>query len=418
MSGFNDHMSYLSLNEDNVIKAKSDHLIKMNNSRTITSMADLKVGRRIPKEQKLAKDMKVAFVCNWNAQCGISTYSKFLIEAIKPFFKEIKIFSEIIPQKTLLSDDNVDYCWVRGESLITLAKKLNEYEPDFINIQHEYGIFPNACHFLKLLENIYYIPYAITLHSVYEHQDKTIFTAPIKSIIVHSQEAMNILKKLGHTNPIYSIPHGCFDFNNGELWNSFRNPYAIVQFGFGFRYKGVERAIEAISILKKKKEKFKDIFYLYLCSESEFTSSIHDEYINDLQETIQSLNLESNVSIIRGYQSEQTINNYIRTAKMSIFPYKVDPDNTVYGASGAIRIAMANKVPIVASESHLFDDLEGVIPRPSNAEELADQIDKIFSDWKYKDKLLEKIRSHVQKNSWHNSAKMYAETFEKIRSSF
>ncbi len=213
------------------------------------------------------------------------------------------------------------------------------------------------------------------------------------------------------------IPHGCVKFrpeDTTELWNIFQTPYALMQFGFGFFYKGVDRVLDAIHHLKTSQEKFKDIFYVYLCSDNPHTSVVHTQYYNHLLAKIDSLGLHDNAVIIRKFQTEQTINAYLRTAKIALFPYSQDPKNTVYGASGAIRVAMANNCPVIASSSHMFDDLEGVLPRPADHLELAKAIDKIFSNEKYRKGLLERQANYMTENTWEVTAERYLALYQKI----
>jgi hypothetical protein len=93
---------------------------------------------------------------------------------------------------------------------------------------------------------------------------------------------------------------------------------------------------------------------------------------------------------------------------MAIFPYVTDPKNVVYGASGAIRVAMANKIMTIASASHMFDDMEGTLPRPHGVDELAAAIDEGFSGGKEeKERRLAKASSYVEVNSWPKIADRY-----------
>lgn len=407
-------MKYILVNKKNIVEGVFDRpIIVSDTTKKIFKIKDTKeklIGRKIGVMNP--SEMKIAVICNWRTPCGISTYTQFLINSLRKKVKEVKIFSEIEAKADTSKDqeENVIRCWKRGESMQNTIKTLKEFNPNFVLIQHEFGIFPKATYFLKLIQSLENIPYAIVLHSVYgNHLDKTICTSAIKNIIVHSEAGKEALEKLGHTtNFIQVIPHGCISYPNAnELWNVFQTPYAIMQFGFGFFYKGVDRAIEAIGHLKKTDAKFKDIFYCYLCSESANATATHAEYHEYLESLIEKFDLYDNVAIIRKFHSEEIINNYLRTAKLAIFPYVSDPKNIVFGASGAIRVAMANNIPVIASESHMFDDLENVLPRPNGALELAKEIDHIFSDESYKKKLLESNRKYVENNSWDMSADRY-----------
>jgi glycosyltransferase involved in cell wall biosynthesis len=415
-------MQYLLLNELNEIEGVFDReithptkkIIKLKNYKNPNKLIGKKVGTMQPSE------MKIAIICNWRTPCGISTYSQYLVNALKPKVKELKIYSEIEDKANTSHDieENVIRCWKRGESMLSTLKKIKEWKPNFVIIQHEFGIFSKATYFLQLLQGLEDIPHAVVLHSVYgNHFDKTICTSAIKNIICHSNEAKNALFNIGHeTNLIQVIPHGCVVYDDvQELWNIFQTPYAIVQFGFGFFYKGVDRAIEAIGHLKASNpEKYKDIFYCYLCSESANAVGTHAQYHRYLNELIEKLDLKDNVVILRKYNSESIIKNYLRTAKLALFPYVTDPKNLVFGASGAIRIAMGCNSPVIASESHMYDDLESIVPRPSSPLELATEIDKVFSDESYRKKLIEKNQLYIRENDWNVTADRYIKAIKII----
>ena len=411
---------YVSINQQGVIKAISnDKAIKVAGNQTF-QIAHLEgenslIGRKITTaEKKPLSELKVAGICNWGDQCGIATYTEQLIPELCKHVKEVKIFAEFME-----GNSDVERCWKRGESCVDLVKRIIAYEPDVVFIQHEFGIFPKATHFLKLLEMLDGIPYVITLHSVYEHLDKTICTSYIKNIITHNPNGKKCLESMGHRNQVFLLPHGCNVYDDvQQLWNIFQNEKTIIQFGFGFDYKGLDQAIEAVSILKNRSEEFKDIFYCFLCSESNHTRSIQTRYYNTIRELVDAKGLQDNVVVLRGYLSEQHMQNFLRTAKLAVFPYKNDPNNTVYGASGAVRKAMSNGIPVIASDCHLFDDLDGVLPRPSTPEELADEIEKVFTQHEYKADLLKKAKNFVTENSWEKMGQRYAEILGELVQNF
>jgi glycosyltransferase involved in cell wall biosynthesis len=238
----------------------------------------------------------------------------------------------------------------------------------------------------------------------------------MKSIVVHTEKCKEILKGLGHNQKIFVVPHGCVEYDNvGELYNIFQNPYTVIQFGFGFQYKGVDMAIDAINHLKKTDPKFKDIFYCYLLSSSGYFNNVHNNYLKFLNDKINQLSLHDNIAIVQGYHSDNVINSYLRTAKIAIFPYIADKKHRVYGASGAIRIAMANNIPVIASSAcNQFDDLEGVLPRPANYLEIAKEIDEIFSNNNYKKDILKKQKKYIRENNWNVGATRYLSLYREL----
>lgn len=415
---------YVSYDRNNVITAVSDvpFVVSGQIVKQISLPKDVDINKLVGKEiftknKKAIKDLKVAAICNWGDACGIATYSKFLLNQIENKVADLHIFSEIVPEN-LPNEPNVTRCWRRGQPVGTLIEKLNAYNPDFVIIQHEFGIFPKAGYFLQLLQSLDSCPYVLTLHSVYEHLDKAVCTSAIRNIVVHTNEGRDILRKIGNNNKIFVVPHGCVQLppeERTELWNIFQTPHAIVQFGFGFYYKGVDTALEAVAKLKRENpEKYSEIFYCYLCSENPHSSAIHTNYYNFLMDKVRELDIVDNVAIIRKFQTEQTLNHYLRTAKLALFPYRLDPDNTVYGASGATRIAMANGIPVIAGKNHQFDDLEGVIPRAGTVDELAAEIDKVFSDEVYRKSIIDRSQKYIGENTWDICADRYLALYEQV----
>ncbi len=417
---------FVAVNKKNVIMAVSEKYFAISGHTTKVCEANLPksdwhtlIGTKANEgAEKVIKDLKVAFICNWNDCCGISTYTKFLVDAMRPKVKEIRIFSEEgLTEPTEPDDSSVTRCWKRGTSMKMAMEQVLGWEPDLVIVQHEFGIFPKATFFLQMLQMLEDIPHLVTTHSVYEHLDKSVCTSAIKNIVVHSEEAKQCLRRLGNNSRIFVIPHGCVELqqeDKTELWNIFQTPYALVQFGFGFFYKGVDRVLDAIHLLKLKEAKFHEMFYVYLCSDNKHTNMVHAQYYEHLMQKINELDLHDNAAIIRKYQTSQTINHYLRTAKLALFPYMQDPKNIVYGASGAIRVAMANGIPVIASSSHMFDDLEGVVPRPTSPEALAKEIDEVFSNEKYRRVLLDKQDKYIKNNTWSISADRYLKLFYEV----
>ena len=386
---------------DNTINAETDEIVKLNSKFIENNQND---------------DIRLAYICNWNQQCGISTYSKYVFDDLKELVTDYKIFSEY-SFKPGNESDYIIYCWRRGEQLNGLLKEIKNYQPNVILLQHEWGIFSKAGIFMSFITEIKKlgIPIIAVLHSVYDHLDKRVPLSVLDNIIVHSNEAKLSLEKHFKGN-VFVIPHGCPETKEyQEIWNIFQIPYVIFGFGFGFKYKGIDTAIDAIKYLKDTDSKFKDILYIYVCSESDTNKGVHDNYYTMLSEKVEKEGLEDNIILIRGYLEDDMLDTYLKTVKMVIFPYIQDSTNSVFGASGAIKIAMSYNIPIIASKSHMFDDIEGYVPRATDYKELAEEIDKIFSDSKYKQKVIDDAHTYITNNTWKITAQRYLDVINKVK---
>lgn len=368
--------------------------------------------------KKPAKEMKVALVGNWKMRCGIATYSENLWGEVVKHLGDYKLFIEdndIITGPlteigtTNCSPEQVVSCWKRGQPLTKLIKELKEYDPDVIWIQHEFGLWPNAMYWLSMMSQLSEYRVIVTMHSVFHHRDKTIIEAAIPEIVVHLDGAYDVLKnKKQIPGRVHVIPHGCFPcVNRDRLWNFYKSDRTFLQFGFGFRYKGWENSIRAVSILKQK---YPDVFFTGLFSESPHNKSEHELYFNELMALAIDLDVQDNIAIIRGYQSEETLDSYMRTNQATLFPYISHPAHEVFGASGAARIAMAKGLPVVTSSVNHFSDLPTI--KADSPEEIAQALEQLFTDSKAKEAQVVKQINYLHDNTWENVALRYVKLFE------
>jgi glycosyltransferase involved in cell wall biosynthesis len=205
------------------------------------------------------------------------------------------------------------------------------------------------------------------------------------------------------------IPHGTNVFEGTddvpqllpELWNAWGSEQTIFQPGFLFPYKGHKRMLGVVARLK---EKYPKIHYVIQASENPRNQDEHNRLYGELFAEVCRLGLEENVTINRGFISQDALMAHIRTAKCVVLPYANSEDHDVRATSGIARLVLATETPLVVSRVHLFDDIEGLCPRVGDDEELYTAIDKIFYDWKEKAGQIAKRRAFLKKTSWASIA--------------
>jgi glycosyltransferase involved in cell wall biosynthesis len=372
---------------------------------------------RCKSAKKPIKKLKVALVGNWKMRCGIATYSENLWPEVVKHVGDFKLFIENNDITTgdvlqfgdqILSESQVEACWKRGESLQTLVRKIKEYDPDIIWIQHEFGLWPNASYWLSMLTQLSEFRIVVTMHSVFHHKDKTIVEAAMPEIVVHLEGGKKLLKEeKGIASKVYVIPHGCYNFDNRRLWNFYKSEKTFMQFGFGFRYKGWETSIKAAAILK---EKYPDVFFTGLFSESPYAKLDHQIYYNELMNLVNELGIQENVAIIRGYQSDEVLDSFLRTNQATIFPYVSHPNHEVFGASGAARMAMSRGLPVVTSSVNHFSDLPTI--KADSPEDIAVALEMLFTVPSAKEKQLATQLSYLTENTWEKIGLRYLDIFK------
>lgn len=367
--------------------------------------------------KKSIKEMKIAFVGNWKMRCGIATYSEHLWPEIAKHAGDFKLFIEKNDLVTgdihnvgpiTIDDSKIVECWKRGDSLQPLIAELKNYDPDIVFIQHEFGLWPNASYWLAMMSQLSDYRVIVTMHSTFHHRDKTIIEASIPEIVVHLEGAKTLLKEEKCiSGKVYVIPHGCYSFDNERLWNFYKSENTFMQFGFGFRYKGWENSIRATAILK---EKYSDVFFTGIFSESPYNMIEHQTYYSELMQLVELLDLGENVAILRGYQSDASLDSFLRTNQATIFPYIAEPNHEVFGASGAARMAMSKGLPVITSSVNHFSDLPSI--KADTAEQIAEELDKLFSDSIVKQTQIDKQITYLCENTWEKVALRYIKIFE------
>ena len=363
------------------------------------------------------KKMKLAFVGNWKMRCGIATYSENLLPEVAKHFGDFKLFIEKNDEPTgpvnvigdvAIPPDKVQTCWKRGESLQDLAAAIKEYDPDVVWIQHEFGIWPNAAYWLSLMSQLSDYRVLVTMHSVFHHRDKTIVEAAMPEIIVHLDGARRVLQReKGIVSPVHLVPHGCAPVTDTDrLWNFYKSDHTFMQFGFGFRYKGWEKSIRAAAILK---EKYPDVFFTGLYSESPFNMTDHQVYYDELMRLVTELGLVDNVAIIRGYQSDASLDSYMRTNQVVVFPYVSHPAHEVFGVSGAARLAMSKMAPVITTNVNHFSDVPTI--KADEPDEIADALDRMFSNSLARKQQVDRQIEYLQENTWEKVALQHVRIF-------
>jgi glycosyltransferase involved in cell wall biosynthesis len=369
------------------------------------------------RSQKPMSEMRVAFVGNWKQQCGIASFNHSLWSEIAKHIKEFKLFVETIEkpigdildfQGVQLSSDQVVQCWQRGKSLQQLSDAVKEYQPDIVLISHEWGLFPQAMFWLSFLTQLSEYRIIVNMHSVYPHHyDKIICEAAIPEIVVHLEAAKdNLTQDKGIVIPVSVIPHGCDTLDKSQLWNFYQSEHTFIQSGFGFRYKNFEHSIRAAALLK---EKYSDVFFTAVFSESPHNQAQHQLYYNQLIDLVEQLGLQNNVAIVRGYQSEAVMKSYLKTNKVAVFPYASEPQHLVYGASGSARTAFAANICVISSNIPHFSDLPTI--KAETPEEIAKHLDRLFSDPVAVKTQLDRQHKHLIEYSWAKTGEKYAQLF-------
>lgn len=385
-----------------------------------------KKSQKIVKINSVENKPRVAFISVYNTPCGISTYNEQLVEELMQY-ADVRVFAEYANNNKLerVEGDGefVTRCWNRNEHpKAKLMQLVDEWKPDLIHFGHEYGFFAKAYLFTSLVSWFKSRKYPViaTMHSIYEHRDKTVQEASGQHIIAHTESGRQCLLSKGiDDNKITVIPHGSNvlsgDSNNPELlaplWNTWNNEHTIFQPGFLFEYKG---HLKMLNVVAKLKEKYNDVHYIIQGSENPNNAQEHKRIFRKLVNECKKLNIEENVTINRGFVTNDVLMSFVRTTKVCVLPYVSHPEHDVCSTSGIARIVVGTKIPLVTTKVHLFDDVCDVAFQANGDDELYNIIDKIFCEPKIQEQYNDARVDFLKRTSWKSVAKMHSELYSKV----
>lgn len=369
---------------------------------------------------------RIAFISNYGTHCGIATYNEALLNEVR-LYADVKVFAEYADEDRSANIEGdpswVTRCWHRKEHpKSNLIKQVIAWKPDIAHFSHEYGLWPRAFQFTQIVSALRMngIKVLGTMHSVYDHQDKLVSEAVLPNVMVHTYQARVVLVKKGIApERINVIPHGSNIYAGTsdspklleQLWNTWGSEHTIYQPGFLFGYKGHMRMLGVVARLK---EKYEDVHYVIQASENPNTMAEHDEIYNQLIAECERLDISGNVTINRGFVSEDVLMSNIRTVKVCVLPYCNHPDHDVRATSGIARMILGTQTPLVVTGVHLFDDLEGIVPRARDDQELYEAVDNIFDNKGATEAEVSKRTEFLRKTSWESVAQRLAALYNRI----
>jgi glycosyltransferase involved in cell wall biosynthesis len=376
-----------------------------------------------------AVKMKIAYVSTYlPTQCGIATYTDYLIQGIGKVdpTSKIKVIAEY--GATPLKQENLEVlpCWDRNENY---REPIIEHTQgaDVIHIQHEYGIYKFDNRLPSVLQGLdLNARKVITIHCVRPAQFSErgavdeMFAAKIArltdQVIVHLESQKTILERLGiPPEKIHIIPHGT------EL--SHEDPKAsrkqfelpvdakiLLMFGFVKKHKCLHVVLEGlVEIL----EKFKDT-YLFVAGGLAPTASQKDrDYAAFVGKKIKELGLQKNVIYPNKFFPNEDVPYLFGASDIVLFPY-YEEDRS---ASGSLHLAIGAKKPVVASRIPKFEELKNICDEllvlPYNASGIAKIVIRLFEDREFWQYVIDRTDEYRKLTSWRTVAGQHLQLYKR-----
>lgn len=357
---------------------------------------------------------KLAWISPWNTQCGIATYSSFLINELDPIDFDVTIFASKNDIPLTKDTPNVKRCWTDCfEKIDELIIALEKNKPDIIMIQYNFGFLP-LTGLATLIEKFstQHVPVFLTLHRTKDVASDTL-TASLGTIrdalskadrlLVHGINDMNQLKEWGLIENVTFIPHGIKKHISVDKYlarssrNFDRDDVIIASYGFLLPHKGIEELLLAfphiISKIPKARLLFVNAFYPHEASK---------EIYHRCMTLINASPWADRITMINDYLEDKEIMAWLACADLCVFAYQ----ETAESASGAVRYGLSSHIPVACTPLPIFSDIEKVVHfLPGiKPEEIAQGIIHLLNDKPLLESKKELQSSWVDTHSWEKIA--------------
>lgn len=371
--------------------------------------------------------MKIGYVSTYlPQQCGIATYTDYLIRAIKKECPgiEIKVIAEKGASSVKIDKFEVIPCWARDEDYIEPIIS-NIADVDVAHIQHEYSIFRFDDRLPSLLQRISTnAKKVITIHCVRPAQfsergavDEH-FAARIAGladvVILHLPAQEAILKRLAvPSEKIHVIPHGTELSDDDKEVSRKRldlplDAKILLMFGFIKEHKNFHIGLEALAQIL---EEVRDVYFFIAGGLAPNPSKKDRDYSEFVQKRIDELRLHENVIYPKKFFPNEDVPYLLRASDIILFPY-YEEDRS---ASGSFHLAIGAKRPTIASRIPKFEELRNVcddlLVLPFNSSGIARIAIRLFEDHDFRKYVVDRIDEYRRLTSWEAVASQHIQLY-------
>lgn len=319
-----------------------------------TILALINPDLQVTKSPKISIDL----VSTWQQVCGIATYSEHLYstKALAPHIKHIlarRLQGDELPfPRDVLADAKVTRPWgYTGTEIQSLCSEIEKSESNIIWIQHHPGFFSSedGTRLANSIKRAKYKGKFITLHNVKDMNiKKSEWLIDFSAIFVHSANDAATLSHGGLKN-IYVIPHGILNFPDDTL-PAPSEEFTVGTFGFLYPHKKALNLLAATRIARKYIPKIR--LKLLTAVRADTKSRLECATV---QAYIKMYAMEEYVESYFDFLDEDEVIRHLSECNILVFPY----DESTESATGAGRIAVSAKRPLLSSTSSVLRDLHG-----------------------------------------------------------
>jgi hypothetical protein len=315
-----------------------DELVKWHDDTFFEILIDKKLLNSAKNIENKIFENQVCMLSSWGIKCGISQYSKNIIDALE----EKNIKTKVFPHTSEYSDV---FSFMKNSSTKSF---IVQYEPSLISDFNELKI--NIIKLKIKKTKIFFI-----IHS--EYKQLLELDGLIDGFIYHKDNTMKFEK-----TKIYKIPMGVPIFNPEYSKNEYRKIYNIPEnkliistIGFMFAWKNHANVLSGL--LKYMKEEPR-ILVQYMTSFHSINNGECIDEFNKITSIVKENNLESQFIHITDYISQKELNERLYLSDVGFLWSGIETTSS----SASLKEFVSSRLPLVKTNStHYHDIISGSI---------------------------------------------------------
>jgi glycosyltransferase involved in cell wall biosynthesis/Flp pilus assembly protein TadD len=350
----------------------------------------------------------VAWVTTWNIRCGIATYSRYLLDRYPDAARGVIVLCDERTQPADLASPGcpaarVGWRWQDPETADRLAREITATGARVVVIQHQPGlIWPESL--IRLLGDDRLADHEIILilHNLRELVDCEDWDRlldilrGVSRLLVHNVHDLNLLKSLGLVGNVTLFPHGALQpaVERRPVRELPRAGTPIIgTYGFFLPHKGFDVLIEALAKIGHEWPGAR----LRMVT-AEHTDKASPSEIARCRALAQSLGLENVIEWHTDYLPDDGSLTLLNRCDLIVLPHR----DTSESASGAVRVAMASRVPVLVTPVRIFGEMDDAVIRAGGLDSsaLASGIGAALRNPKLRDQTVDEADRWLETHEW------------------
>lgn len=350
-------------------------------------------------------DFKLGVLSSWNTRCGIAEYCRHLLQHLSGTDIQCEVFSNSETLTAASDEPFVRRPWDNSlATLPQLVRSIARAQVDCFLIQYHPGFYPFAT-LAALIDHLCRMELPVlVIHHTTIHEEIAAAVGALAQVplnLVHSEADVARFASHGLRN-VMQIHHGVYTAQRAtEEITPSNGQFVIGGFGFLMPHKGFAELIGAAYLLRSHIPGLRVELYASL-----YPSASSERLLTRCLAYMRYLRCGDWVKLETGYLGIEELICRLARCSLLVFPYQ----NSRESASGAVRIGLASRRPVLCTPLGIFDDVAHVVHRAKgfDAFAVAARILDLYRRPEVLNAFRAKQEAYLEERSWSNIAKIVA----------